>query len=255
MCSSITRSGEINRLQNRLERDGFPRLQMSFLVAITGASGFVASYLLFHAGLRAMSWRYLLACSIAYLVFLLLLWLWLRTKAEDYADIPDVGNALPTPGESSGESVCYAGKHGEFGGGGASASFDDASGSMVPEAAASDGVVGEVLGGAAAAEELAIPLFVLMLLAGLVLSSLYVVYSAPVLFAELLLDGMLAAGLYRRLRGIEGRHWLETALRKTFWPFMLTSLLCLIAGWLLGLYAPDADSIGAVLQYHARQVH
>lgn len=227
---------------------------MSFLVAITGASGFIASFLLFHAGLRVMSWRYLLACSIAYSVFLLLLWLWLRTKAEDYTDIPDVGNALPT-GNGSGESVCYAGKQGEFGGGGASASFDDASGSMIPEATASDGVVGEVLEGAAAADELAIPLFVLMLLAGLALSSLYVVYSAPVLFAELLLDGMLAAGLYRRLRGMEGRHWLETALRKTFWPFMLTSLLCFIAGWLLALYAPDADSIGAVLQYHAQQVH
>lgn len=132
-------------------------------------------------------------------MFLLLLWLWLRTKAEDYTDIPDVSNALPTPGKSSGEGACYAGKQGEFGGGGASASFDDASASMVPDAAASDGVVSEVLEGATAADEL--------------------------------------------------------ALRKTFWPFMLTSLLCLIAGWLLGLYAPDADSIGAVLQYHAQQVH
>jgi hypothetical protein len=251
----VTRSGEINRLRSRLERDGFPRLQMSLLVTITGASGFVASYLFFHAGLREMSWRYLLACAIAYLVFLLLLWLWLRTKAEDYADIPDVTNVLPTPGKSSGESVCYAGKEGEFGGGGASASFDDASGSMVSEAGASDGVVGEVLSGAAAADELAIPLFVLLLLAGLVLSSLYVVYSAPVLFAELLLDGMLAAGLYRRLRGIESRHWLATALRKTIWPFMLTALMFFVAGWAMGLYAPAADSIGAVLQYHAQHVN
>lgn len=247
-----TRSGEIDRLRSRLERDGFPRLQMSLLVTITGAAGFVASYLLLHAGIQAMSWRYLLACAVAYMVFLLLLWLWLRTNAEDYADVADVGNAFPAPGRSGGDSVCYAGKDGDFGGGGASASFDEASGHAVSEAGTSDGVVGEVMSGAAAADELAVPLFVLILLAGLVLSSLYVVYSAPVLFAELLLDGMLAAGLYHRLRGIESRYWLETALRNTLWPFMLTALVFFVAGWALGQYAPGADSLGAVLQYHAQ---
>ncbi len=251
MRSTVTRSSEINRLRNRLERDGFPRLQMSLLVTITGASGFVASSLLFHAGLHAMSWRYLLACAVAYIVFLLLLWLWLRTKAEDYVDIPDVSNAIPSSGSSGGEAACYCGKGGEFGGGGASGSFDGASADVATEAAASDGIVGEALSGAATANEFAIPAFVLILLAGLILSSLYVVYSAPVLFAELLLDGMLAAGLYHRLRWIESQHWLETALRRTIWPFGLTALVFVVAGWMMGIYAPEAHSIGAVLQHHA----
>jgi hypothetical protein len=249
----ISRSSEVKRLQQRLERDGFPRLQMSLLVTITGASGFIASFALFHAGFREMSLRYLLACAIAYVVFLLLLWLWLRTKAEDYLDIPDVGNALPSSGNSAGENVCYAGKGGDFGGGGANASFDGVSGGVVPDVSDSGGVVGEALEGVAAADELAIPLFVLLALAALVLSSLYVVYTAPVLFAELMLDGMLAAGLYRRLKGIESSHWIETALRRTFWPFFLTALVCFSAGWAMGVYAPEAHSIGAVLQYHASQ--
>lgn len=249
MRLSFSRSSEVKRLQRRIERDGFPRLQMLLLVTITGASGFVASFGLFHAGLQAMSVRYLLACAVAYIVFLLLLWLWLRTKAEDYVDIPDVGNVIPSPGRSGEGCSCYSGKDGEFGGGGASASFDGAS----SDVSDSSGAVGDALEGVGVADELAIPLFVLLAMAALVLSSLYVVYTAPLLFAELMLDGMLAAGLYRRLKGIESNHWIETALRKTFWPFFLTALVCFSTGWAMGVYAPEAHTIGAVLQYHAHQ--
>jgi hypothetical protein len=186
---------------------------MLLLVTITGASGFLASFALFHAGLQAMSVRYLLACAIAYLVFLLLLWLWLRTKAEDYADIPDVGNVFPSSGNSGGKGACYSGEGG-ISGRRRECFFDGAP----AEASDSGGVAGEMLEGVGAADELAIPLVVLLALVALVLSSLYVVYAAPVLFAELMLDGMLAAGLYRRLKGIESNHWIETALRRTFWP-------------------------------------
>jgi hypothetical protein len=70
-----------------------------------------------------------------------------------------------------------------------------------------------------------------------------------------MLDAMLAAGLYRRLRGIKGNHWMETALRKTFWPFFLTAITFFAAGWGMGIYAPEAHTIGAVLQYHASLAH
>lgn len=246
-----SRRGEIFRLNRKILQEGFPRLQMLFLVAITGASGFVASFILLHSGVQAMPWRYLLACMVAYVVFLLLLWLWLRTKSEDYADIPDPGGAIPSPGNGGGGCHSWEGGGGEFGGGGASGSFDSASESVAFELPDTGGSAGEVLEAASGAEELAVPLFLVILLAALVFSSLYVVYSAPMLFAELLLDGMLAAGLYRRLSGIPKRHWLETALRRTFWPFLLTALVAWGAGWSMQLYAPDADSMGEVLHYHA----
>lgn len=247
MRFSTSRYSEILRLNRKIRRDGFPRLQMLFLVAITGAAGFVASVALLHSGLHEMPWRYLLACMVAYAVFMLLLWLWLRTKAEDYADIPDFSNAVPSHGGGGGECHSYAGNGGEFGGGGASGSFD--SGYEVESA--DTGPVGEALEAASGADELAIPLFVGILFAALLLSSLYVVYSAPMLFAELLLDGMLAAGLYRRLNGIPRQHWLETALRRTVWPFLLTALLAWGAGWTMHLYAPGTTSLGEVIHYHA----
>lgn len=90
------RHREIRRIRGDLERDSFPRLQMFLLVTLTGASGFVASYFLLHAGFVEMWLRYLVSFGVAYLMFLFLLWLWLRTRADDYADIPDISGGLST---------------------------------------------------------------------------------------------------------------------------------------------------------------
>ena len=200
--------------------------------------------------------RYLYAFGFAYGVFLLLLWIWLRTRTEDFADLSDIANLGPGPGDSGGDPcTSYSGQGGEFGGGGASGSFEQPIEPMhVDSVSLSSGSspVGEALGVVGDADELAIPLAILVLVGALLLSSLLVVYSAPMLFAELLVDGVLAASLYRRLRGLETRHWLETAIRRTFWAFMLTALTVAAAGWAMELYAPGANSIGDVL-LHARQ--
>jgi hypothetical protein len=86
------------------------------------------------------------------------------------------------------------------------------------------------------------------------LSSFFMVYSAPVLFAELLVDGVLSASLYHRLRGFETRHWLETAIRRTVWPFVLTTAIVSASGWGMALYAPGAHSISDVI-FHSSQSH
>lgn len=240
------RHHEIRRIHGDLERDSFPRLQMLLMVTLTGASGFVASYILLHTGFVEMWLRYLASFSVAYLMFLFLLWLWLRTQAEDYTDIPDIPG-LPSSGSGSSET-CYAGKGGDFGGGGASSSFDTPSDnvSVMPDSSSS---VSEALGTVAEAEEFAIPLAALVLLGALVFSSFFIIHSAPVLFAELLVDGVLSASLYRRLRGLETHHWLETALRRTALPFALTAAIVSASGWAMTLYAPEAHSIGDVISH------
>lgn len=80
-------------------------------------------------------------------------------------------------------------------------------------------------------------------------ASLYVIYLAPMLFAELLLDAALSYSLYRHLRGRDTRHWLMTALRHTAIPFALTAVFLSACGEVMHRYAPEAQSIGAVLQY------
>jgi len=80
-----------------------------------------------------------------------------------------------------------------------------------------------------------------------VLSSFWIVYSAPLFLAELLIDGMLAATLYRRLRGVDSRHWLATAVRRTLVPFTATAVLTSATGWVMARYVPGAQSIGDML--------
>ena len=253
-----TRAEAVDALRGDLQSRSWPRTQMTLLVSLTGGSGLLASFLMLHAGVERMALRYPLALAVAYGVFLLLLWLWLRTRADDWADVPDAGFDLPIP---SGRDTApwTSGGGGEFGGGGASASFDapvPAQGFSLPSPpsrATDKGLsdsIGEVpgsLGDVADADEFVVPLLVIALAAALLLSSFYVVYSAPTLFAELLLDGALSASLYRRLRGIERRHWVATALRRTALPFVLTALLLATAGWGLQTAVPGARSVGDAL--------
>lgn len=98
------------------------------------------------------------------------------------------------------------------------------------------------------ADELAIPLLLLVIAAALLLSASFVIYSAPALFAELLVDGVLSVSLYRRLRGLDAHHWLDTAVKRTFWPFFATAVTFSAVGWALQLLVPGADSIGDVFR-------
>jgi len=240
------RHQEIQRIRGNLERDSFPRLQMLLLVTVTGASGFFASYIFLHAGLLEMWLRYLASFGAAYLMFLFLLWLWLRTKAEDYADFPDISGS---PSSGTGDTgIPYGGHGGDFGGGGTTASFDAPS-SDIADVGDGGSSVGDVLGSVADADEFAIPFLVLVLAGALICSSIFMIYSAPALFAELLVDGVLSASLYRKLRGLETRHWFETALRRTLWPFVLTAATVTASGWAMALYAPEAHSIADVVAH------
>ncbi|MES2318798.1 MAG: hypothetical protein V4631_15060 [Pseudomonadota bacterium] len=235
----LHREREIDRIRSRLERDHYPRLQMGWIVTLTGFAGLAASFLLLRAGLTSMGLRYFCAMCVAYLSFLLLLWGWLRLRGEAF-DVPmvDVANT-PAP------VVEFAGEAGSFDGGGASGNYDVAD---VADALSESGGVGDAIGAVGEAGD-ALPVAVLLLVLGIVFSSFFVIYSAPVLFAELLVDGVLAASLYRRLRGLNPQHWLESALRRTFWPFLMTAVVVTVAGWWMGIYAPEAHSLGEVLRY------
>lgn len=255
-----TRTLALQQLRRRLEDDSWPRLQMALMVALTGTFGLVCSFVLLKAGVGSMALRYPLALIGAYLFFLALLWLWLRTKAEDYADGADLVELVPMPMPRPGmPAVTVNAGGGDFAGGGASGSFEAFDATPVPADASPfsslGDVAGDVVGSASDADELALPLVAVVLLAavalGLAVASFYMVYLAPALLAELLLDGALSYTLYRRLRTADRQHWLATALRRTVLPFILTGLFLFGIGAALSAYAPGARSIGEVMQYTA----
>jgi hypothetical protein len=189
---------------------------MSFLVALTAGVEFLVSFVLLTSGLGTMWLRYLIAVSIAYAFFLFLLNLWVRRELHELANL-DPGPIGTTP--SSHHSTLDS---------------------------AEVGNAGEIVFGA---DEFAVPLAIVIFAAAILLSSLFVIYTAPTLMAEVLLDTLLAAGLYRRLKHIDHRYWLESAVRRTIWPFVITTLCLVAAGWAMAQYVPGADSIGDVLRY------
>ena len=246
----FTRSHAVLRAQRRLEDESFPRFQMTLIVALTGATGLLASFLLLRAGVDSMVVRYPLALAFAYLVFLFLLWLWLRTKSEDYLDVPDLSN-LPGPG-SGDVSSPFRGGGGESGGGGASGSFDGP-GDLNTGLSTPSSPIGDAGGSIVDADELAIPIVAVALAVGLALASLYVIYIAPILFAEVLVDGALSYALYRHLRGKDAPHWLSTAFRRTALPFGATAIFLAVVAAAMSAYAPGARSVGEVVRHTSAQ--
>ncbi|NIA00493.1 hypothetical protein [Massilia sp. CCM 8734] len=236
------RERDIARLRGKLERDSYPRLQMLLLVTLTGAAGFLASFLLLAAGMQSMWLRYPASIAVAYLVFLLLLWLWLRWPGGD-AVLPD----LTPSGGGSGPS--WSGGGGSFDGGGASANFDSPGSAILSDIG--ENGIDKTLDAVGDAEDLLIPLALLAALCAALGAAIFMMFSlvssAPLLFAELLVDGLLSASLYRRLRGLDRVHWIEAAIRRTRRVFLAAALIMAVAGAGLALYAPGAHSLGEVV--------
>lgn len=228
-----------------------PRLQMSLLVLLTAATGFLASVALSAIGVDALWLRYPICVLLAYGAFLCLIWAWRRHREWDLSGMSggeDGASATPTPGKSD-----WQGGGGSSGGGGASASFD-APAAPVPLTsfdASTPAAELPSLDNALDADEALPVVFVMALLGGALLAMGWVILVAPALLAELALDAVLSAGLYRRLkRPYSGEHWLSTTLRHTGKPFMAATLSLLIAGALMNLLVPDATSLGEFLAHY-----
>ncbi len=225
----------------------FPRLQMAVVLAVTGAVGFLTSLALLRLGISRLWLRYPLAIIAAYLAFLGLLYLWISfyRKRDDLdllsdLDVP-IDAGIGTSG-SGGDADIFTGG-GSFGGGGAGGAWEG--GSSAP-ASFTGGSSLEGVGVDLDMEELGLVLVGLVLLIGGVVASLYVVYIAPVLLAEILVDALLVGGLYRRVKKLERRHWLETAVRRTWLPAALCATAFGIAGYLFQMVFPEAHTLGEV---------
>jgi hypothetical protein len=253
------RSRAIERLKRHLVRTGMPRIQMAIIVLATGAVGFLCSVILLHLGVNRMAIRYPLAVGLAYLVFFVLLRVWLSYQrarlqgqriSADLLDIPDLDITAVRGSGDAVEPIHFGG--GSSGGGGAGGHFGPADAPDVSEVPAS--TVAETGGDAVScipgdldeAWILAIPL---LAATAALIASLYVVYSAPALFAELLLDGALVTGLYRRLRGLDHRHWVAGAIRHTWIPVLIVALVFLAAGSLMEWLVPAVRSLGDVWRH------
>lgn len=252
-----TRALIIEQLTARLS---MPRVQISIMLALTAFAAFITSAILLRLDMTSMAIRYPVAVIVGYCVFLVLLriWIWMQSD-EPVGDvsIDGVGDLLIPNiniGSGSGQQPVFGGG-GDFAGAGAGSGWSEGD---APAAAPVGLMSGSSSGGSSSGSggiggidvdlDDGVALLVVLVVLVLVFSALiYVVWIAPVLFAELIIDAAVVGSLYRPIRNIERRHWLMTALRKTAIPAVIITILFAIAGFVMQAAEPDAVTIGQFL--------
>lgn len=225
--SPSTRAALVAEIRARLERETFPRCIVLLLLLLAGGGAFMCSVFALRSGVESMAGRYALAATCGYLVFLVLIRAWIAVRRGwsadpgdlDAGEVLDLVNGLDAPRRvaSSDSSVADAASHGF------DLSFD----------------LDELWWLAVAA---------VAVLAGLFAVGL-VVYSAPVLLAEVALDAALVGAVYRKLRREDQGWWATTALRKTWGSAAVLVAFMAVLGFALQKFAPDAVSIGDVVRH------
>jgi hypothetical protein len=249
------------QVEERLLATSFPRLQMMLILSLAAVGTFLCSAMLVRCGLRSMGVRYALAVVGGYLSFLSFVRVWIayqtrnwrfgRAKEErsfdvDASDVLDTVGKLDMPDLSalgdlgSAAGKAFSGGGGGFGGGGASGSFDV---DLPSGDGASDAL--DAVGGS----DDALPIIIaLVALLGAVVALGFVVYSSPVLFAEVLLDVAVLGAVYKKNQRHQRSHWAAGVLGRTYKPMLVLTVLASIFGFAMQSTAPQATTLGAVLE-------
>ena len=254
------------QVEQRLLATSFPRLHM-MLDLVARRAGHVSQLGLAgaHGALehgRALS----LAVACGYLSFLSFVRVWIAYQTRNWSfgrrkpeerrtfdgnlDLPSFDGNLDLPdlsalGDLAGSAgQAFSGGGGEFGGAGASASFDVDLGS-------NDSGASEALGAVGSADEgLPILIAVIAVLGGLIALG-FVVYSSPVLFAEVLLDVAVLGAVYKKNKRHQRSHWAAGVLGRTYKPMLVLAVFAAIFGFAVQSLAPKETTLGAVLKAHA----
>ena len=214
----------LRRLERHLLRTSYPRIQVFLLVLLTGAVGLLTSTVLLHLQVRIMALRYVVSVAGAFGAFLVFVSLWILSQQRRWKGIVRSGGPRrANVREVEARSV----KEGSFD----AIDWLDLDTDLLPMVLVVAGI-------------LSIAFFVWYLIS--------VIALAPELLAEVFLDGVLSAALYRRLRRIEGGHWIKTVFARTRAPFLWALLFFAFIGVLSQRYAPEATSIGGVVAHIAR---
>lgn len=241
-----------------MSRAEYPRTVMLGLVSVASSVGFLLTAGMLHVGITAPGVRYPLAAFGGYVAFFILIRMWLAwRRGEDGWDIQPDGTAPYDLSSGGVDPTPTFGGGGGFGGGGSSASFGapgDTS-ALVGHAAEVKASVAETALGAVGEADEGIVVLVPLVIAGALIvglgASVSVLYEAPALFAEVLLDGAIATAVYGRLRLRSTEHWSSGVMRRTWKPMLAITVALLGLGIAIPFLVPGADSIGDLLRWSA----
>lgn len=253
------RAHRISRLATRFERTHAVRLTMLLVVAIGATVGFLTSAFLLWVGVWYMPVRYAVACALGYAAFVALMNRWLGVHAERESRSDIVGNAVDSvdltgpilrmPGGSGGSGGggvpggVFDG--GRSGGAGASAAFGSPTAPpqiiVAPASHSSSSSSSSWMPDLDEDGLKLLPVFaVIAIIVGL-FAAVGVIWSAPHLLAEILVDGAIAGGAYQRLKQTG---WTGGIISRTWKPMLAIFLAFVLLGFAGHYFKPGADSIG-----------
>lgn len=220
------RDRRVDRIRAHIEEQSYPRLEALVLVSLAGMCGFIVSFALLSAGVTSMPVRYAISGVTGYIAFLALLSVYIAWKRQmegfDHtADALDLGiRSLPSRSSGSGEASDAWNESASGDGGSWLDGFDDLGWVVLALAAAIAGLIAVAS----------------------------IVWAAPALLAEVLVDALIVSSVSRHLADSERRDWTATAIRRTWIPATIVIIALVVGGWALQQAAPEATSIGPALK-------
>jgi hypothetical protein len=215
-----------------LLRYRFPRLAMFMAIVACGAIGLACSTVMHHCGLTAMWLRYPLAVVISGSVFTFFLGIFVRRTAR----------LVDTARDEIRKHALRLQFHRN------EAELPDPSGFM-------DGI-SEMSrqAGRQQVDPRALPAYLICILSiTVVLVCVYFVWMAPVLLADIVVEGSLVAWLYRPLFRTDNSSGLSATIEKTAIPSLLLALAFVGIGLSFQLCAPQATTVAEVWRHLERQ--
>jgi hypothetical protein len=240
------------------------RSHMTLMLAALGGSGVLISKVLLEMGMRSMLGRYLIAVVLSYALFFLFIRLWLmyvspaKPKPRSrrvYVDVDvDAGNAInigdlsvDVGGESSVAGDQAFGGGGDFGGGGATDLWGGDTGPPIISTPSTGGRSGGGLGGFDFDLDEGIVLIALALLLLVIFGAgAYLVYAAPEILSEAAFQALLAAGLIKASKKMDGPGWMGSVLKATWVPFVIVLVMTGIFGLVAQTYYPHATRLADI---------
>lgn len=259
------------RVKRYIVQRFYTRFHMSLILASSGFAAMLGNWALLHAaGITKMWIRYPIAVSLSYLTFLLGVWLWLKyvglwqgTRGSeslvDGVDVPDIssGGGGGTGGDGAlPEGLGKGG--GQFGGGGASSAWSEASPAkgLADSASSSASSAGGGSSGSSFSlgdfgdldgDGIMLLLLALALIATIFLCSGYVIWFAPDILSEAAFGATLAGGLARTAKRHDSEGWVAGVLKKTWWPFAIVLGMAQAVAVFAAINFPGASTLrGAI---------
>lgn len=259
------------RVKAFLQRRYNTRLHMAAILATSGLVAMLANWLLLHNGVGAMLVRYPASIALAYVTFLVGIFVWLRLmglrtnsgvvrSVAENADVPDIRIGGGSGGGSGpGLSLPRGGGGGSFDGGGASSSWSAGEGRMLAaanlqqssaaNASSGSGAKGALPGLADAFDGDALVLLALAALLVLVVfaTSGYLIFIGPDILSEAAFGALLAGGLAKPTKQQTAAGWIAGVVRKTWWPFALVLAAATAVAWYAAVHYPEATTFREAL--------